>query len=47
MIKYKIYVLFTFIITLCTFTFVNAEEPILKGKTIYIDPGHEWYGTTR
>lgn len=40
MLKYKIYVLFTFILTLCTFTFVRAEEQILKGKTIYLDPGH-------
>ena len=34
------HILFIFIITLCTFTFVSAEEQILKGKTIYIDPGH-------
>ena len=40
MIKYKIYVLFTLILTLCTFTFVRAEEPILKGKIIYLDAGH-------
>lgn len=40
MIKYKMHILFLFIVTLCTFTFVNAEEPILKNKTIYIDPGH-------
>lgn len=40
MIKYKIYVLFTLIITLCTLTFVRAQEPILKSKIIYIDPGH-------
>ena len=40
MIKYKIYVLFTLIITMCTFTFVSAEEPKLLGKTIYLDPGH-------
>lgn len=40
MIKYKIYVLFIFIISLCAFTFVNAEEQILKDKIIYIDPGH-------
>jgi N-acetylmuramoyl-L-alanine amidase len=26
--------------TLCTFQFVKAEEPRLKEKTIYIDPGH-------
>lgn len=40
MIKYKMHILFLFIVTLCTFTFVNAEEPILNNKTIYIDPGH-------
>ena len=40
MIKYKMHILFLFIVTLCTLTFVSAEEPILKGKTIYIDPGH-------
>lgn len=40
MFKYKIYVIFTLIITLCTFTFVSAEEPQLLGKTIYLDPGH-------
>jgi len=40
MIKYKMHILFLFIVTLCTFTFVNAEEQILKGKIIYIDPGH-------
>lgn len=42
MTKYKISVLFLFIVFLCTFTFVNAKEyePILLGKIIYIDPGH-------
>lgn len=40
MIKYKMHILFLFIVTLCTFTFVSAEEPMLKNKTIYIDPGH-------
>ena len=40
MLKYKMHILFLFIVTLCTFTFVNAEEQILKGKIIYIDPGH-------
>ncbi len=34
------HILFIFIIKLCTLTFVNAEEQILKGKIIYIDPGH-------
>lgn len=42
MTKYKISVLFLFIVFLCTFTFVSAKEyePTLLGKTIYIDPGH-------
>ena len=40
MLKYKTNILFTLIITLCTFTFVRAEEPSLLGKTIYLDPGH-------
>lgn len=40
MLRYKIHILFLFIVTLCTFTFVSAEEQILKGRIIYIDPGH-------
>lgn len=40
MIKYKINTLFIFIITICTFTFVNAQEPYLLGKIIYLDAGH-------
>ena len=40
MFKYKTYALFLLIVTMCTFTFVRAEEPILKGKIIYLDPGH-------
>jgi N-acetylmuramoyl-L-alanine amidase len=40
MLKNKIHILFLFIVTLCTITFVSAEEQILKGKIIYIDPGH-------
>ncbi len=40
MLKYKINILFIFILTLCTFTFVNAQEQNLKGKIIYIDAGH-------
>lgn len=40
MIKYKISTLFILITMICTFTFVNAQEPKLKGKIIYIDPGH-------
>lgn len=40
MFKYKIYVLFTLIVTLCTFTFVSAEEQYLQGKIIYLDAGH-------
>lgn len=40
MFKYKISILFIFILTLCSFTFVSAEDQKLAGKTIYIDPGH-------
>lgn len=40
MIKYKLATLFMFIIMLCTIEFVSAQELVLKGKTIYIDPGH-------
>lgn len=40
MLKYKMNILFVFILTLCTFTFVNAEEQQLKGKIIYLDAGH-------
>ena len=40
MLKYKMNILFIFILTLCTFTFVNAEEQQLKGKIIYLDAGH-------
>lgn len=40
MLKYKMHILFIFILTLCTFTFVNAEEQKLKGKIIYLDAGH-------
>ena len=29
-----------FIMMLCTIEFVSAQELVLKGKTIYIDPGH-------
>lgn len=40
MFKYKIHILLLFILTLCSFTFVNAQEQKLKGKIIYLDPGH-------
>lgn len=40
MLKYKMNILFIFILTLCTLTFVNAEEQQLKGKIIYLDAGH-------
>lgn len=40
MLKFKIKILFIFILTLCTFTFVDARNPQLLGKIIYIDPGH-------
>lgn len=42
MLKYKICVLFLFVLILCGFSFVSADEdnfPLL-GKVIYIDPGH-------
>lgn len=40
MLKYKMNILLIFILTLCTFTYVNAEDQKLKGKIIYLDPGH-------
>ncbi|MEG2028614.1 MAG: N-acetylmuramoyl-L-alanine amidase [Bacilli bacterium] len=42
MLRYKICVLFLFVIGLCTFSFfqVDAEEPQLIGKIIYLDAGH-------
>lgn len=42
MLKYKICVLFLFIIILCGFSFVSATEDTLPllNKVIYIDPGH-------
>lgn len=42
MFKYKICVLFLFVLVLCGFSFVSADGdnfPLL-GKVIYIDPGH-------
>ena len=40
MLKYKMHILLIFILTLCSFTFVNAKEQELKGKIIYLDAGH-------
>lgn len=42
MIKYKIEVLFLFILSLCTFSFASAQNTKLEllNKVIYIDPGH-------
>lgn len=41
MLKYKICVLFLFIISLYCFDFVNANNNFpLLGKVIYLDPGH-------
>lgn len=42
MSKYKICVLFLFIVGLCAFSFVQADNnPLpLFGKVIYLDPGH-------
>lgn len=45
MLKYKICVLFLFVLVLCGFSFVSADGdnfPLL-GKVIYIDPGHGRY----
>lgn len=40
--KYKIGIGFLFVLCLCTFQFVHAEEKQtpLSGKIIYLDPGH-------
>ena len=39
--KYKICVLFLFIISLYCFEFVNANNNFpLLGKIVYLDPGH-------
>lgn len=42
MLKYKLSILFTFILCLGGITFVNADTQDLElfGKVIYIDPGH-------
>ncbi len=42
MLKYKIYVLFLFILTLGSINYINANNNSLPlfGKVIYIDPGH-------
>jgi len=41
MLKYKICVLFLFIISLICFDFIDANSNFpLLGKVIYIDPGH-------
>ena len=42
MTKYKINILFIFLITILTINIIKAEEKdkILKDKIIYIDPGH-------
>lgn len=44
--KYKIYVLFLFIVFACTYNFIKVDAtkqdlylPLL-GRVIYIDPGH-------
>ena len=39
MTKYKVCILFTFLITLLSLTSTKKEK-LLYGKTIYIDPGH-------
>jgi len=40
MFKYRIGVLFLFIISLCAIGFVRAVDAPLFGKVIYLDPGH-------
>lgn len=42
MIKYKIYVVFLFFLSICAFGFVRASDNDLQllGKVIYIDAGH-------
>lgn len=40
MLKYRIGVLFLFIISLCAIGFVKAIDVPLLGKVIYLDPGH-------
>ena len=42
MLKYKIYVLLIFLISLCSINYIYAKnnELLLLGKVIYIDPGH-------
>ena len=40
MLKYKIKILFIFIVMLCTFTYLDATQLKFLGKKIYIDQGH-------
>lgn len=40
MLKYRIGVLFLFIVSLCAIGFVRAIDVPLFGKVIYLDPGH-------
>ena len=45
MLKYKIYVLILFIITLSSICYIRAKNNSLPlfGKVIYLDPGHGGY----
>lgn len=40
MFKYRIGVLFLFIVSICAIGFVKAIDAPLLGRTIYLDPGH-------
>ena len=42
MSKYKIYMFISFIVLLCFFNYVSAENKTLPllSKVIYLDPGH-------
>lgn len=45
MLKYKIYILILFILTLGSINYISAKnnELPLFGKVIYLDPGHPSY----
>ena len=45
MLKYKIYILILFILTLGSINYISAKnnELPLFGKVIYLDPGHGGY----
>ncbi len=49
MLKYKIGILFVFMMGIFSFYFVSAQdnEMPLLGKIVYIDPGHGGTGYTK